>query len=167
MPVDEQGFQKDRFSVIPRSLIFIFNPEGQVLLLRGAADKTIWAGRYNGVGGHVEAGEDVLESAERELVEETGITDANLRLVGQVMIRVDEGHGIALFLFRGRYTGMALRASDEGMLEWVGLDELDDLPVVEDLRALLPKVAAHALGDPLIYGKYEYDDGGKWVMLFR
>jgi 8-oxo-dGTP diphosphatase len=167
LPVDEQGFDNDRFSVIPRSLIFLFNSEGRVLLLRGAAGKKIWAGRYNGVGGHVEAGEDVLESAERELAEETGITDVRLRLVGQVMIKVDAQHGIALFIFKGRYDGDVLRPSDEGMLEWVAMADLDDLPVVEDLRVLLPRAAEHEPGNPLIYGKYEYDDGGNLVMLFR
>ena len=40
--------------------------EPEVLLLRGAADKRLWANRYNGLGGHVEAGEDVLSAAKRE-----------------------------------------------------------------------------------------------------
>ncbi len=167
MPVNEQGFRADRFNVIPRSLVFIFDHAGRVLLLKGAADKQIWAGQYNGVGGHVEAGEDVLESAERELAEETGITEAALRLVGQVMVKVDEQRGIALFIFKGFFNGEGLRGSDEGALEWVDLADLDDLPVVEDLRILLPKVAAHQPADPLIYGKYAYADGGEWVRLFR
>ncbi len=81
----DQGFNPDRFVVIPRTLIFIFD-EDRVLLLKGADDKNIWANKYNGVGGHVEAGEDILESAARELFEETGITNVALRLCGQVMI---------------------------------------------------------------------------------
>jgi 8-oxo-dGTP diphosphatase len=167
LPVGEQGFRDDRFCVIPRSLIFLFNVKGEVLLLRGAADKKIWAGQYNGVGGHVEAGEDVLESAERELAEETGITGVALRLVGQVMVEVDAQRGIALFIFKGTYDGEALSGSEEGSLAWVDLADLDELPVVEDLRILLPKVAAHDPADPLIYGKYLYDDGGELITLFR
>lgn len=167
MPVDEQGYRDDRFNVIPRSLIFIFDNNGRVLLMKGAADKKIWAGQYNGIGGHVEAGEDVLTSAERELAEETGITHGVLRMVGQVMIKVDDRRGIALFIFNGTYNGEELHGSAEGGLEWVDISHLDALPVVEDLKILLPKAAAHQPGEALIYGSYTYEDGGEWVMLFR
>jgi 8-oxo-dGTP diphosphatase len=158
MPKSDQGFSSERFQVIPRSLIFIFNAQGEVLLLRGAANKKIWAGHYNGIGGHIEAGEDIQSSASRELLEETGISDATLRLCGQVMVEVDAQRGIALFIFKGQYDGDNLRASEEGSLEWVQLADLPNLPVVEDLLTLLPMVAAHEAGDPLIIGKYQYVD---------
>ncbi|MBG0786245.1 MAG: NUDIX domain-containing protein, partial [Anaerolineaceae bacterium] len=101
MPVSDQGYHNDRFQVIPRSLIFVFNSDLQVLLLKGAKDKKIWAGSYNGIGGHVEVGEDILSSAKRELLEETGLDSVGLRLCGQVMVEVDQHHGIALFIFKG------------------------------------------------------------------
>ena len=158
MPKSDQGFSSERFQVIPRSLIFIFNAGGEVLLLKGAANKKIWAGHYNGIGGHVEAGEDIQTSALRELKEETGISDVALRLCGQVMVEVDAQRGIALFIFKGQYNGKNLMASEEGDLEWVRVANLPDLPVVEDLLTLLPMVAAHEVGDPLIIGKYQYVD---------
>ena len=165
MPVGDQGYRADRFQVIPRSLIFIFNDKGEVLLLKGAKDKKIWAGAYNGIGGHVEAGEDILTSARRELMEETGLTNAGLCLCGQVMVEVDEQHGIALFIFKGLYNGGELKASDEGGLEWVNLEDISKLPLVEDLPELLPRVSQYIEGDPLIIGKYQYQNG-KLVMLF-
>ena len=165
MSVEDQGFNPERFQVIPRSLIFVFNSEGEVLLLKGAPDKKIWAGHYNGIGGHVEAGEDILSSAYRELQEEAGIADLSLRLVGQVMVEVDPSRGIALFIFKGLYTGEALKPSYEGDLAWISLSELDSLPVVEDLPVLLPRVQRHQPADPLIIGKYHYVDD-KLEMLF-
>lgn len=165
MPVSDQGYRADRFQVIPRSLIFVFNDKHQVLLLKGASNKKIWAGAYNGIGGHVEAHEDILTSAKRELLEETGITDVELRLCGQVMVTVDETRGIALFLFKGGCDGGELVPSDEGRLEWVGLGNISELPLVEDLPELLPRVSRHIDGDPMIFGRYHYEDE-KLVMLF-
>ena len=124
MPVSDQGYREDRFQVVPRTLIFLFNEKGQVLLLKGSPNKKIWAGFYNGVGGHIEAGEDILSSARRELFEETGIDTAELRLCGQVMVEVDAHRGIALFIFKGQYDGGELRPSDEGSLEWFDMKDL-------------------------------------------
>ena len=166
MPASDQGYRVDRFQVIPRSLIFVFNSKGQVLLLKGAQDKKIWAGSYNGIGGHVEAGEDILTSAQRELLEETGISGAGLRLCGQVIVDVDHYHGIALFIFKGLYAGGELKPSDEGDLEWINLADIEKLPLVEDLPVLLPRVSRYINGGPLFFGYYHYDDG-KLVMSFH
>ncbi len=53
--MQEQGTHFARYPVIPRALIFLFTGDS-VLLLKGAPDKRIWPGLYNGIGGHIEAG---------------------------------------------------------------------------------------------------------------
>ncbi|HNQ32115.1 MAG TPA: NUDIX domain-containing protein, partial [Candidatus Woesebacteria bacterium] len=73
MGVKAQGVSQDRYTVIPRVLIFPFSSDSKVLLLKGSEHKRIWAGLWNGIGGHVEAGESVLQAAKRELQEETGL----------------------------------------------------------------------------------------------
>ena len=57
-----------RHQVIPRTLCFITHGE-EVLLLLGGAKKRLWAGHYNGLGGHVEPDEDIYTSDHREVNE--------------------------------------------------------------------------------------------------
>lgn len=154
MPKSAQRIDQDRYQVTPRTLIFLFNTKNQVLLLRGAANKRLWAGLYNGIGGHVEAGEDILESALRELYEETGIQGIPLHFCGQIMIDVDPGMGVGVFVFCGTYEGQYFQPSEEGALAWVDLDGFDRVPLVGDLQLLIPKIAGFHPGDPLLIGKY-------------
>ena len=167
MPVIDQGFGDLKYHVIPRTLIFLFDSLNRVLLIKGSNKKQRWPGKYNGVGGHIESGEDILEAALRELKEESGITDVELDLVGQIMIQISESAGVAIFLFRGNYERSDFVSSHEGTLEWIKISDLNKIPIVEDLSFLLPRVISHHPCDAMIIGKYSYDDHGKLLNLFR
>ncbi len=66
MPAADQGVDPSRYALIPRVLIFLTCGEN-VLLLKGAPGKRVWANLYNGIGGHVERGEDVLTAVAKEM----------------------------------------------------------------------------------------------------
>jgi 8-oxo-dGTP diphosphatase len=157
MPRKDQGVLHGRYQVIPRTLIFLFR-QNQVLLIKGSPTKRLWANRYNGIGGHVERGEDILSAARRELFEETGLSPAALSLCGTVMIDVGESAGIALYVFRGDYGCGEIVSSEEGNLEWVELGRVYDLPLVEDLPVLLRMVLDTPAGVSPFAARYEYDD---------
>ncbi len=175
MNVAEQGARvvSGHNLVIPRVLIFLTstNPATgarEVLLLRGAPTKRLWANKYNGLGGHVEATEDVYTAAVRELREEAGLEVGDLTLRGVVTIDTgfDESGrrpGVLMFVFVGETRERTLWPSPEGTPAWLPLDALSTLPLVDDLTELLPR----ALNGPFFYGHYNPQPDGALCYTFH
>ena len=165
MPISDQGHTEDRYTIIPRTLIFLTRDD-QVLLIKGAPHKRLWADQYNGIGGHVERGEELLSAARRELLEETGLTPQELWLCGTITIDTGEKPGIGIFVYRGEYLEGELKESQEGVLAWIPVDQVYTLPLVEDLHTLLPKVLETDKTCPPFSALYTYDPGGHLQIAF-
>ena len=163
MPKSDQGITKDRYMLIPRTAIFVRRGE-KYLLIKGAPTKRLWAGKYNGIGGHVERGENILFSAQRELLEETGL-QADLWLCGTVIVDAGET-GICLFVFCGENAQGEIKASEEGAVEWLKKDAVLHLPAVEDLPILLERIDKMRRGDPPFAARSYYDENDKLKVVF-
>lgn len=167
---EEQGtIGNVRHLVIPRTLSFI-TYDRDVLLLRGASTKRIWPGKLNGLGGHVEPGETVYESAQREILEETGLWVPRLTLRGLLHIagpregERETAPGVLIALFTGQAPSRQVRPSAEGELVWCSLDALPIGELVQDLPLLL----GHLFGptpESFLYGSYTVNAQGE--MVFR
>jgi len=166
MPASDQIILPNRYQLIPRVLCFITYEGREVLLLKGASTKKIWANKYNGVGGHVERDEDFYSAAEREIVEETGLRVRDLRFRGAINIETGQPTGIGMFVFTAVADSKETIPSAEGMLEWAPFSEVAQRDLVEDLPTLIPKVLRMTEDDPPFFGRYWYDTEGKLQTAF-
>lgn len=108
---------------------------GEYILLQNRVKKD-WHG-YALPGGHVEPGESIVASVIREIQEETGLTVNEPKLCGVKQFPLDDGGRYLVMLFRAdRFTG-ALKASEEGSVEWIRRDQIGSLNTVADLEQLL------------------------------
>jgi 8-oxo-dGTP diphosphatase len=164
MPVSDQGVNRERYMLIPRTAIFLRRGTAY-LLLKGAPTKRLWANKYNGLGGHVERGEDVLSAARRELREEAGL-NADLWLCGTVVVETGQNPGICLYIFTGEALTGEPQPSAEGQTEWIDYDLLGSLPVVEDLPVFLGRIHAMRRGDPPFAARSFYDQNDRLVVSF-
>jgi 8-oxo-dGTP diphosphatase len=152
-----------RYQVIPRVLVFLRSGD-RVLLLRGAPDKRIWPGLLNGVGGHVEAGEDPPAAARRELREECGLDLETSALSLAAVITIDLGAaspGVLLFVFVAAVAEQPVVASAEGTPEWHAIADLAALPLVPDLTWLVPRLWDPDRGSRVLFARYRYNAAGE------
>jgi 8-oxo-dGTP diphosphatase len=117
-------------------------------------------GKYNGLGGKLERGEDPVAGMKRELREEAGIEATRLRLRGTINW---PGFGAAgedwfgfIFVIE-EFTGVPPAANEEGPLEWVPLARVPELPLWEGDRLFLPLV--FDLDGPAFHGVMPYSGG--------
>jgi 8-oxo-dGTP diphosphatase len=124
------------------TLGYVLSPDGrQVLLIhRDKRPDDLHYGKYNGLGGKVAPGEDVVACLHREIQEEAGIVCDAVLLRGTVSW---PGFGKAgedwfgfIFLVNA-WHGRPFCDNPEGSLHWVDVDRLGQLPLWEGDRHFL------------------------------
>jgi 8-oxo-dGTP diphosphatase len=133
------------FTPILATLGYVMSPAGTEVLLihrnRRAGD--LHLGKYNGLGGKIEAGEDVVAGMRREIREEAGLECDELALRGTISWPGfgNDGADWFGFIFRvDRWHGTPQSENPEGTLEWVSVERILDLPLWEGDRHFLPLV---------------------------
>ncbi len=159
MSLDGQRLDPDRYTIVPRTISFIVR-QNEILLIKLADDRTRWSGRYNGIGGHIEPGEEPLSAARREVLEETGLAP-DQQLCGVVTVDTGACPGIGLFVFVGEAVESDLSAGPEGAPTWLPIDRLADYDSVEDLDFLIPQALKAQSENSVFFAAYSYDTRGK------
>lgn len=127
---------KQRYMVIPRTLCFVFNDQDEILFIERSSTK-FDAGMMNGLGGHIEKGEDIIMSAERERFEESGIKPESTEIMGIIHDTNLFGKDIIVFVTKSTTTQKDLIDSDEGSLKWVKINEIDKLNTYADIKQFI------------------------------
>ena len=149
-----------RYQVVPRTLVFIKNKD-KYLLIRKNKQDFFGFNKLNGVGGHIEKGEEPFESVQREVAEETGVEIENLELAAILFIDINEIPGIEVFVFRADYVRGEISHSEEGTLEWMPYYEIvKSKDVLTDVPELIQICETHKKGCKPAILKYLYIDSG-------
>lgn len=119
------------------------NVELTVLCLVQSENKYLLQNRvkedWNGFalpGGHIEAGESIVDAVIREMKEETGLTIKNPKLCGVKQFPIEEGRYIVFLFLADEFEG-ELCSSEEGIMHWVDKDEIPNLNTVDDFQELI------------------------------
>ena len=150
------------YTPVLATLGYVFSPDGRRVLMvhRNARPGDAHLGKYNGLGGKLEPGEDVVAGLRRELREEAEIECDAVRLAGTVSWPGFGKHGEDWFgfIFRvDRFTGTPPAANAEGTLEWIAVEDILSLPLWEGDHYFLPLVFDPAA--PPFHGVMPYRDG--------
>jgi 8-oxo-dGTP diphosphatase len=151
------------YTPVLATLGYLLSPDrASVLMIHrvGKADDTAY-GKYNGLGGKVEPGEDAAAAMIREIREEAGIEVTAMELRGTLSWpgfgRENESWFAFVFLVSG-WEGEPHGANPEGRLEWVPIERVMTgvLPMWDGDRLWLGMVFD---GDPRPFHGVEPYDG--------
>lgn len=121
------------------TVCFLFDEKHEKVLLLHRARNPM-KGLITGVGGKTEFHEDIRESCKREVFEETGLSVQDLRLKGILKTIMDDSSSSwLLFVYTGEAHGEVVE-TDEGVLEWVPIHEIDNRNLIGFIRKILPSV---------------------------
>ena len=140
------------------TLIFVFNPENQILL--AMKKRGFGEGKWNGAGGKVEDQEAIIEAASRELLEETGIEIAPEMMKARGILhfhfvgKPEWDQDVNIFVSHG-YVG-GFEETEEMKPEWFDTDKIPYDTMWEDDIYWLPRVID---GETVEFEFYFGEDG--------
>ncbi len=123
--------------------------------IKKSADEN--AGKWIGLGGHLQENETPEECIRREVLEEAGLELRNLRLRGILTFILPDWGNELTFLYTAEAEDVPLPECSEGVLQWIPQDQALNLPLWEGDRVFLPMLQS---GSDLFSLKLVYAPGG-------
>ena len=120
------------------TLCYVERNGSWLMMHRTKKDRDENAGKWIGLGGHLESGESPEECVRRDICEEAGLQVTDLRLRGIITFILPDWGDELTFLYTARTDTESLPDCAEGELKWIPADEVMSLSLWEGDRAFLP-----------------------------
>ena len=138
------------------TLCYVVDDDKTLMLFRNKKENDYHEGKWNGLGGKLEAGETPEECAIREVYEESGLVVSDPEMKGLITFPMFDGVDdwyVWTFVFR-KFEGQQID-SPEGTLEWIKNDKLVDLNLWEGDKIFIPWL----FDDKCFSAKFVYENG--------
>ena len=139
------------------TLCYIENRGRYLMMHRTKKDGDENAGKWIGVGGHMEEGESPDECILREIAEETGLKVCGLRLRGIITFILPDFGNELTFLYTASSESDSVPPCPEGEIAWIPVGEIDKLELWDGDRIFLPMLSS---GGDVFSLKLVYAPGG-------
>jgi 8-oxo-dGTP diphosphatase len=123
-----------------RATLLFVRRDDRVLLIH--KKKGLGAGKLNGPGGRLEAGETPRQAAIREVKEEVCVTPTGVKPAGELLFQFVDGHSIHGYVFTATGCRGTPRETDEAIPVWAPVDALPYHRMWADDRVWMPLVLA-------------------------
>ena len=132
------------------TLLFVVKG-GEVLLIR--KKRGLGAGKINGPGGRIHAGETPLQAAVREVQEEVCVTPHGIEERGELSFQFVDGYSIHVHVFIATGCDGEVRETDEAVPLWTPIDAIPYDEMWADDRHWVPLMLAGQRFD----GRFVFD----------
>lgn len=137
---------------------------GKYLLLKRSPTKRFAPNFVHPIGGKADQDENPYVAAQRELMEEAGITVTNMRLEGvflEIIPHKELPVNWFIYHFSGDYATGELRSTDEGTFVLLERDEIARQDFFPSVKATIDKLLDPAVGT--VFTAFAYTDDGKII----
>lgn len=133
------------YKPILATLGYVVSPDRNHILMinRNKRPDDLHFGKFNGLGGKLMPGEDIVSGMRREIIEESGLIADHLVLRGTISwpgFGKDGEDWFGFIFFIDHWHGELNGGNHEGVLEWVPLNAISTLPLWPSDHNFLPMV---------------------------
>jgi len=141
------------------TLCHIINDRKLLLIKKSAG--LFGGGKWNGLGGKIRASESPEQACTREVYEESGLKVSNLEYHGALKFWFENANEhIIVYVFSTKSFEGQIREGKEGVLRWIGFDEIPYEEMWEDDRYWLPML----LQGKKFEGEFQFNKEGNKLL---